>query len=128
MEIFFLKEKVELLFNIPKVNAFIGRKNVNAFEIFVRTFCGLWDCDACMEDVYQLSMIYSTPEAIEGWLTSLKGQKICKNPSFNLNEGEVEACVNFIQAYFPLAVKSLEATIRENNREICHSWYDGVCE
>ena len=98
------------------------------FEIFVRTFCGLWDCDACMEDVYQLSMIYSTPEAIEGWLTSLKGQKICKNPSLNLNEVEVEACINFIQEYFPLAVKSLETTIRENKREICRSWYDGVCE
>ena len=88
----------------------------------------MWDCDACMEDVYQLSKIYSTPEAIESWLTSLEGQKICKNPSLNLNEEQVEACVNFIQEYFPLAVKTLEATITENNREICHSWYDGVCE
>ena len=79
-----------------------------------------------MHSIAEMSMVYSYPESVNGWLEVLGGEAFCANPDLELGV-DIEQCKHNIGRFIPLALRALDSAYVANAQAICNKWYDGAC-
>ena len=81
-----------------------------------------WNCEICRADVDQFSNFMSSDSTIGTFVKSLNGEMLCKDPSLEMDEEEIEACQNFVSTFLPVALKELFAVF--DSTEACREYFN----
>ena len=104
----------------------IGLKAKNILGILSIFFSILlyreWNCEICRADVDQFSNFMSSDSTIGTFVKSLNGEMLCKDPSLEMDEEEIEACQNFVSTFLPVALKELFAVF--DSTEACREYFN----
>ena len=64
----------------------------------------------------------SSDTTIGTFVKSLKGEMLCKDPSLEIDEEQIQACQNFVSTFLPVALKELFAVF--DSTYACHVYFN----
>ena len=68
-------------------------------------------------------MVYSSPKAVQNWITILEGNIFCRDPNLGLTEEQIYICDGYIQTFMEPAFKAIGENVAGSADQICHDWF-----
>merc|ERR1711963_713039 len=86
------------------------------------------DCDECIHYIAQLAANYENPDIMAGLIFYLGHEGYCENPVMALQPPQQVICRDWMREFMPWALRALNGGYASNARNICHYWYNGICD